>query len=892
MPREISLNVNGQSHTVLVDPETPLIYVLRNDLGLKGTKMACGLEQCAACRILLDGDAVPSCRIPVRSVQGREITTIEGIGTAVHLHPLQKAFMEEQALQCGFCTTGMIIAAKALLDRNPRPSVGQIKAAMAKNLCRCSVNHRVIRAIQRASGQPVETLYQVETGSSLEPSPSIPLSLPEPLQHTPELDSWIRINPEGTVTVFTGKVDYGQGIRTAFAQIGADELDVSLDRIDIVMADTAQTPNEWITAGSRSMETSGNAIRFAAAEARHHLLSIAYEELEAPNENLVVEDGTIADPTSGRSTTYWDLMGGKKFGCQVSGTILPKRSQDYKIIGQPSIGVNHLAKVTGTYTFIHDLEFPGMLYARVIHPPHYYAKLVSTNESLALQSPGVRKIVRDGSFLGVIAEREEQAIKAAKILKETAIWEGEGNFSKQSELFDTMLNSPDQAFLVVDGTAGDDPIPDIKIPPDAEQTLKATYYRPYQMHASLGPSAAVAQMMEGKLTLWVHSQGVFPQRRSIAQVLGMNETDMQVSFVEGPGCYGQNGADDAALEAALLARALPGYPISLKWERWDEHAWEPYGPPMVMQLQASLNAEKEVVDWNHDSWGYTHLGRRPSSENESSLVSAWYIEKPFQRPQFHPVKGNNVGIHRNADPYYDFPQRRIVKHFLPESPLRVSNMRSLGAYGNIFALESFMDELAYLAGIDPIVFRLRYLQDERARDVIRAAAERVGWGDENGISGEGRGRGMAFSRYKNRATYAAVIVDLHVERSSGQIRLERVVIAADAGQIVNPDNVSNQLEGSFLQAASWTLKEQVGFDKEGIITTDWISYPILRFPGVPEIETILVNRPDMPYLGSGEACQGLAGAAIANAIFNAVGIRLREIPFTPRKVSTALNEVD
>jgi nicotinate dehydrogenase subunit B len=891
MSREITLRVNGQLHTVLVEPDTPLIYVLRNDLGLKGTKMACGLEQCGACTVLLDGDAVPSCRLPVRSVQGREITTIEGIGTEGNLHPLQQAFLEEQSLQCGFCTSGIIVTAKALLDRNPNPSVGEIKAMLAKNLCRCGVNHRVIRAIQRAAGQPVgEALYQVEIGSPLEAVPlGSPGILPEPLQHTPDLDSWVRINPEGTITIFTGKVDYGQGIKTAFAQIGADELDVSLERIQVVMADTAQTPNEGMTVGSMSMQTSGNAIRYAAAEARNHLLSIAFEELEAPLERLVVEDGTISDPVSGRNTTYWELMGGKKFGCKVTGTVQPKGSKEYKIVGQPAQGMSHLSKVTGRYPFIHDLDLPGMVHARVVRPPHYYARLVSVDEALAAESPGVLKVIRDGSFLGVIAEREEQAVQAARILKKTTVWEGASSLPPYDSLFNYMLQSPDQAFLVVDGTAGDDPIPAIQTPPEAVHTIDATYYRPYQMHASLGPSAAVAKMLDGKMTLWIHSQGVFPQRRAIAHVLGMPEEDLHVIFVEGPGCYGQNGADDAALDAALLARAFPGRPILLKWEREDEHSWEPYGPAMVIKLQASLNEDKEVIDWNHDTWGYTHLGRFLSSESESAMVGAWYLERPFQRPKSQPIMANNVGIHRNADPYYSFPHRRIVKHFLPESPLRVSSMRGLGAYGNVFALESFMDELAHVARIDPIEFRLKYLQDERARAVIEAAAEKVGWGEGRKPLGEGSGRGVAFSRYKNRAAYVAVIVDLHVERSSGQIGIERAVIAADAGQIVNPDNLSNQLEGGFLQAVSWTLKEQVRFDSDGITTTDWYSYPIHRFPDMPEIEVVLINRQDQPFLGSGEACPGPAAAAVANAIFDAVGIRLREIPFTPDKVLAALS---
>jgi CO/xanthine dehydrogenase Mo-binding subunit len=369
----------------------------------------------------------------------------------------------------------------------------------------------------------------------------------------------------------------------------------------------------------------------------------------------------------------------------------------------------------------------------------------------------------------------------------------------------------------------------------------------------------------------------------------MAEEDLRLIFVEGPGCYGQNGADDAALDAALLASAFPGHPVMLKWDRSDENKWEPYSSAMVIQMQASLDDDQKVIDWNHDVWSYTHLGRRLYGARESALVGSWYLETPFERPSTKPILGNNVGIHRNADPLYTFPKRRIVKHFLPDSPLRVSNMRGLGAYGNVFAIESFMDELAVAAEIDPLSFRLQNLGDERAKEVLRTAATRAGWGED---LKENTGRGIAFARYKNSASYAAVVVECSLIQSSGQIRLERVVIAADSGQIVNPDSLSNQLEGSFLQAASWTLKEQVGFDSSGILSSDWYSYPILRFPDVPKIETVLINRPDMPFLGSGEACQGPAGAAIANAIYDAVGIRLREIPFTPNKVLEALQEAD
>jgi nicotinate dehydrogenase subunit B len=412
------------------------------------------------------------------------------------------------------------------------------------------------------------------------------------------------------------------------------------------------------------------------------------------------------------------------------------------------------------------------------------------------------------------------------------------------------------------------------------------------MHASLGPSAAVAQRVDAKLTVWTHSQGVYPLRAALAQVLGTDEDDIRAIHVDGPGCYGHNGADDVALDAALLARAAPGRPVSLKWTRAGEHAWEPYGPATVIQMQGSLDASGDVVDWNHDVWGYTHLGRPHPGGPTSGLLAAWHLAEPFQQPEPRPARWHQVGMHRNADPLYVLPRKRIVKHFLADSPLRTSALRGLGSYANVFAIESFMDELAHVAGADPVEFRLRHLADERARAVIEAAARRAGWQPGRRAPGAGRGRGIAFAQYKNRQSYVAVVVDLSVNRTSGHIRLERAVVAADAGQIVNPDALSNQLEGAFTQAASWTLREQVAFDPHGITSVDWYSYPILRFRDAPTLETMLLNRPGRPYLGIGEGAQGPVPAAIANAVFDAAGIRLRRIPFTPDRVKATLESLN
>jgi CO/xanthine dehydrogenase Mo-binding subunit len=552
-----------------------------------------------------------------------------------------------------------------------------------------------------------------------------------------------------------------------------------------------------------------------------------------------------------------------------------------------------VAKVTGAHRFVHDLELPGMLHGRIVRPTGYQVHLVSVDESVAARMPGVVRVVREGSFLGVVAEREETAIRAMEALQESAVWHNDTDLPDQDALIEHMLSQPAQAYPLVDGKPTPGPIPPVQAPPEAAQTLSATYFRPYHAHASLGPSAAVALMEGTALTIWSHTQGAPVVQAAVAHVLGMPIKDVRCVHVDGPGSFGHNGADDVALDAALLAHAVPGRPISLKWTRTQENAWEFYGPATVIQMQGSLDADGAVVDWNHDVYGYSHaLPPRPTGK-EASYVASWYLADPFVPAKPRPFLSPQVGMHRNALPLYTFcednPQRpRIVKHFLPDSPLLVSALRGLGSYASVFAVESFVDEMAAAANQDPVAFRLRYLEEPRARAVIEAVVERAGWEPTRRRKGNGRGRGFAFAQYKNRQVYMAAVVDLHVDRESGQIHLDRAVLAADAGQVVNPEGLSSQIEGAFTQSASWTLKEQVTFGRRGVTSVDWRSYPILTFREAPELDVILLNRPGAPYLGVGEGAMGPAPAAIANAVYDAVGVRLRTIPFTPQRVKAAL----
>jgi CO/xanthine dehydrogenase Mo-binding subunit len=696
----------------------------------------------------------------------------------------------------------------------------------------------------------------------------------------------IRLEIDGTVSVLIGKSEIGQGIYTSIAQIAAEELDVSFSRMRVVSPDTNHAPNGSYTAGSNSIQGEGRKVRQAAADARYELLQKAAVLWGADASELHVVDGLVSDGI--RHATYWELLDGGVFEQGVTEVGTLKQSDDYEVVGQSVGRLNLINIVTGQPHFIHDLDVPDMAHGRVVRPPRYGARLVS--QPNVEDMPGVLHVLRDGCYLGVIADREEQAVKAADVLREKSVWEGGRELPDEKALFDHLMDDPyQQALLVVEGKPVDDAVPEIVVPEGARHTVEATYYRPYHMHGSLGPSAAMAHWEEDLLTVWAHTQGVSPLRGSLAQVLDLPDQSVRVIHVEGAGCYGHNGADDAALDAALLARALPGRPVMLKWMRDDEHAWEPYGSCMAVKMQGCVGDGGVVIDWNHDAWSYTHSGRPRAMSGTSNMLGAWHLEKPMQPPVAKPGGGFHGGIHRNADPLYNFRRRRIVKHFVPDSPLRVSALRGLGSPGNVFAIESFMNELAFAAGEDPVLFRIKHLDDERAKDVIRAAAKEAGW--QPGVRGKetGRGQGLGFARYKNEKCYVAVIFDVRVDESTGQIDLERAVIAADAGQVVNPDGLKNQLEGGVVQAASWAMMEAVRFDRKRITSRDWETYPILKFPDVPVVETLLIDRPGLPSLGSGEATQGPTPAAIANAVFDAVGIRLRQMPFTADRVLAALN---
>jgi CO/xanthine dehydrogenase Mo-binding subunit len=491
--------------------------------------------------------------------------------------------------------------------------------------------------------------------------------------------------------------------------------------------------------------------------------------------------------------------------------------------------------------------------------------------------PGVVKVVRDGNFLAVTAVKEFLAVKAMNALAAAAKWQQTARLPKQDDLANVLTKLPSQDSTIFERS---DPAA------VGRKTIEASYTRPYQSHGSIGPSCAVAQFADGAMTVWTHTQGVYPDRAGIAQMLKMQPSSVHLIHVEGSGCYGHNGADDAAADAALIAHAMPGVPVRVQWMREQEHAWEPYGPAMVTKLKASLDEAGKIADWNFEVWSNTH-SMRPGGAG--CMLAAQHMAQPIAVPAAKPIPLPEGGGDRNAIPIYTFPNAHVVHHFIPEMPLRISAMRALGAYHNVFSIESFMDELADLAGADPVEFRLRHLDDQRGRDVIEKAALGFGW-QRGQKPPPDRGFGFAFARYKNLAAYCAIASEVEVNRETGRPRLVRAVAAVDSGQVVNPDGLTNQIEGAIVQSMSWTLYESVTFDDTRITSVDWQTYPILRFDAVPDsIEVHIINRPGQPFLGSGETGQGPAAASIANAIANATGKRLRYLPLTRKRIKDAID---
>ena len=706
-----------------------------------------------------------------------------------------------------------------------------------------------------------------------------------------ELDSWLAVMQDGSITVFTGKVDIGTGTRTALAQIVADELDVPFHRITMAMGDTARTVDQGRTVGSSTIPRGGAQLRQAAAAARQELLKLASAKLGVPPEQLTVSDGVVSvSGDSAQKISYGELIGGKRFnvkitakGYQAAMSVAPevkaKNYLDYKIVGTPIPRVDLPAKFTGAYTYTPDFRIPGMLHGRPVRPYMAVAKPMKVDETSIAHIPGVVKIVREGSFIGVVAETEWAAIQAAKALKVS--WSTpETKMPANREAVDTYLSETKPVRDITPVKKGN---VDAAFS-QSSKTIERTYHWPFQLHGMMLPSCAVADVRGDKATIWTGAQGPFTTRDRISTMMKVAKKNVQVRYVEASGCYGRLTADDAAEDAVLMSRAV-GKPVRVQWMRADEQVWAPKGPQQLIAVRAAIGAQGKVTAWDYldRSFPWTESQGTPQLAERQIGIT--------------PTDAGNPNGAGGAGEIYDFENMRIESKTIPwmfpePMPLRTASLRSPGEPPRVFATESFVDEIAAELRIDPVQFRLMYLKnDKRLSDALRAVAEKSGWAERPSpapaASGKIlRGRGIAINQ--RGGSIPAAVAEVEVDTSTGGVRVTRVTMAFDCGLIINPDGVKNQIEGNVMQGVSRTLLEEVKFNETGVQSVDWLTYPVIRFQDVPDVQIHLINRPEMPATGAAEGPIVVVPAAIANAIFDATGVRLREIPFTPERVLKAL----
>jgi nicotinate dehydrogenase subunit B len=702
-------------------------------------------------------------------------------------------------------------------------------------------------------------------------APDLPVAQPQSLVANPVLARWLSVRPNGGFDVRVGKVELGQGLLTALGQLAADELDVELDAVRMLPANTSSGPDEGVTSGSTSISESGPALRLVAANVRALFVAAASRLWGVDPTTVSIERGVITTPGGG-ATSYAELARVVDLEVPVDPSIAVKPVGAQRLAGTSSARLDLPDKVAGRPRFIHDLRLPGQMFGRVVRPPSPGARLLSVDED-TLAGAAVT-VVRDGSFLGVIGEDEALVARIAELVRAAASWHEKDTFPDEDKLDAYLRTGPHETINVVDEQTDE---------ADSGPGLRATYTRPFIAHASIAPSCAVAWWKpDGDLAVWTHSQGIGPLRSAIARVLHLDPSRVVVEHAEGAGCYGHNGADDAAFDAVLLARGAPGRPVQVQWSREDELTWSPFGSAMTADVGATLDSTGAVTSWTFEVWSQGHTSR-PGAGGVPGLLAAQSLDAATsQISATDPPAARGGGTTRNAVPIYRLPRRRIAGHRLVEAQVRSSALRALGAYLNVFAIESFMDELALLSGRDPLSFRLAHLDDARAIQVLKSAAAAAGWGDP--VS-DGIGRGIGLARYKDRGAYCAVVAEVEAET---EVKLRRLTVAVDVGRVVNPDGVRNQIEGGATQSASWTLRERVRFDRRRVTSRDWDSYPILRFSEAPEITVELVHSEGAASVGAGEAAQGPTAGAIANAVAVATGIRVRQLPITKEAVIAAI----
>ena len=696
---------------------------------------------------------------------------------------------------------------------------------------------------------------------------------PGPLNENPTLARWVSFPASGKVAVNTGRVEIGQGVLTAMAQIAADELDVAMSRIELHSGDTELTPNEGYTAGSQSMQFGGVAMRQACADVRALFLDQAAKVIGCPASALSIRDGSVLRKGAATGQDYWTLAAAVDLNMKATGTGKLKALAEMQHIGESVARLDLPDKVFGHAIFIHDMQLPGMVHARVVRQLNRGATIGAIDEeAIKRAAKAPVEFVRNGNFLAIVGGDETAVDLAAAAALNAVSWQNvEAPSALQAEA-SSLQQQPyvDRAFGAPE--AGE---------PLGRQRFEATYSRGYLAHASISPSCGLAEYRDGHLTVWTHCQGVFPLRSALAKALGLDVAKINVHHVQGSGCYGHNGADDAAADAAIIAMQMPGKPIRVRWRREEEFVYEPKTPAMIVKVRALLDEAGKPTDWTQEIWSPTH-SKRPGAGGV--LLGAVALPNPMPEPPPNDVpEASGGGATRNGEPLYDIGAKRILHHLITDAPVRTSALRGLGAMPNVFAAECCVDELAARAGQDPVAYRLSMISDKRACAVIETVAAMAKWNPKE-PGGTGTGRGIAFARYKNKAAYSAVVVELAVDL---EIRLRHVWCATDAGLVVNPDGAINQLEGGIIQSASWVLKEQVRFD-HGIASFDWETYPVLKFSEVPEIDIELLNTKDEVPLGVGEVTVGPTAAAIGNAVSHALGARIRDLPFTRERIMASL----
>jgi len=717
-----------------------------------------------------------------------------------------------------------------------------------------------------------------------------------------QLDGWLAINADGTVTAYTGKCELGHGLYTAQTQLIAEELSVPFNRVKLIQCDTAVTPDQGTTSGAQSHPTNFNqgALALAGATAREALFDMASKRLGVPADQLAVKDGVISVKADGaEKVSYADLIGGKKFNLTLNNRAKRKNASEWTVLGTPVPRIEIPAMATGQFEYVHNVRVPGMLHGQVVRPPAYGSTLVSVDENSVKGLPGVVKVVVNKNFVGVVAEKPWQAMQAASKLR--VLWSPVGGLPKQTEIHDYLRNKkPTRDTYLVNSKDVDEKFG------QAAKVIKATYHYPYQMHGSFGTSCAVADVEQAKATIYSPTQAVYPLRSTVAMLLGMQQENVHIIFKMGSGCYGINGADTVSYDAALLSQAV-GKPVRVQLMRKDEMAWENYGLAYVIDQRVGVDKDGTIIAWDHESWAPT-LGGRPGGNAPGNVITGFLAG--FQPAAFaarSPAPDpTNFGNNNNAVPSYvagtvngrsggtgNIRSERVLTHDV-QSPFFTGPLRSPARLQNTFAHESFIDEVASEVKADPVEYRLRHLSDPRLSDVVKAAAKASNW-EPRSTRGAARrtgivsGRGISCVLYEGDNGYCAVVAEVDVNQDNGRILVKRLVIANDAGPISNPDGLKNQLEGGALHGVSRTLYEEVTWDDQKVTSIDWRTYkPLPVGADIPKIETVLINRPDAPATGAGETAVTVVAAAIGNAVFDATGTRLRQIPFTPERVKAEL----